>query len=362
MGLFISDYITRPLANGRALRTPAIWQLAVEAQAGLWDAIPAEEIEVPGDACVALVKADESVLSALAGLKGVVRLPDSLDAPLDSKRAAIDILLQRIGVTGAEIDAAKPLDMTVGDALGWAIGARPARGWVKDIHALDAKLARGIAAATRSFRSGPYGTSQITDFSGVADQNPLSVSSRYAGPMIAGGAQLRCLTGQVRPAAADAGSYYTTSLTRPCEYWYQVATWPSTDYSAPSLCIASPNTASRDNYYVFYDNNANSVQVVRVDNNADTSVGTSASVSPANGWYVAIAAPDASAIEAWHSTDATTWTRDKQVTDATYQSGFAAMFQGSTTARINLDGGGPISAAAAAAVPLARRRSSLICR
>jgi hypothetical protein len=362
MGVFISEYLARALPNGRVLRTPAIWRLAVEAEAGFWDGVPAEEIELPGDMCIALVKADETVLGTVAGLKGVVRLPDALDAPLAGGRAALDPILQRAGLTGQEIDAAKPFDASLGDALDWVIRARPAHGWIKDIRALDAKLARGMAAATRPFRSGPYGTPQITDFSGIADQNPLSVGGRYAGPMISGGAQLRCLSGQVRAASTDAGSYYATALTRPCEYWYQVATWPSSDYSAPSLCIANPNSAGRDNYYVFYDNGSNTVQVVRVDNGSDTSVGTSASVSPANGWHIAIAAPDGSTIEAWHSTDGTSWTRDKQVTDATYQSGFAAMFQGSTTARINLDGGGAIGVAAAAAVPLGRRRSSLICR
>jgi hypothetical protein len=292
----------------------------------------------------------------------VTRLQAGLDAPAGSVGAALDLLLQRVGIGGPEIDAEKPFDRSLAEALDWAIRARPVLGWVKDLRALDARLSRGVAAATRPFRSGPYGTAQITDFSGVADQNPLSVSGRYAGPMISSGTQLRCLSGQVRPAASDAGSYYATSLTRPCEYWYQVATWPSSDYSAPSLCIASPNSAARDNYYVFYDNGGNTVQVFRVDNNSDTSVGTSASVSPASGWHIAIAAPDSATLEAWHSTDGTSWIRDKQVTDATYQAGFAAMFQGSTSARINLDGGGAIGAAAAAAVPLARRRSSLICR
>jgi hypothetical protein len=362
MGLFISDYVARSLASGRAVRTPAVWRLAVEAAAGFWDGIAAEEIELPGDVCIAVVKAGEAVLGALVGLKGVTRLPDALDAAAGGRGGAIDLLLQRLGISGPEIDAARPFERSLGDALDWAIRARPAHGWAKDIRALDARLGRGAAAATRPFRSGPYGTAQITDFSGIADQNPLSVAGRYAGPMISGGTQLRCLSGQVRPAASDAGSYYATSLTRPCEYWYQVATWPSSDYSAPSLCMAGANSAARDNYYVLYDNGGNSVQVFRVDNDSDTSVGTSASVSPANGWHIAIAAPDSATLEAWHSTDGTSWVRDKQVTDATYQSGFAAMFQGSTSARINLDGGGAMGAAAAVAAPPARRRSSLICR
>lgn len=203
--------------------------------------------------------------------------------------------------------------------------------------------------------AGAFPDTPILDSFTGTDEDPLSGSGNWAGPIFSGMAQMKRVSNASQQSllvGGQSGSSYWNAATfsGTVQVYVTITTWWSNASSDFWLWChgGSENTASADGYQLYVPHGGNWL-VVRVDNTVVTQLGASLGTQViSNGDAVGLECGGTGTLQAYYRASAGSWgTFGSSRSDSTYTSGHIGVSKGYADSTSVLDdfGGGTVASA-----------------
>ncbi len=202
-------------------------------------------------------------------------------------------------------------------------------------------------------QAGAFPDTPILDAFNRANEDPLSGSGNWAGPILPGMAQMKGVSNALMqstlvPSASGSSYWAASTFSGSVQAYSTIPTWWANASSDFWLWCqgANENTASADGYQLYVPHGGNWL-VVRVDNTVGTQLGAALGTQTVNsGDGIGLDCGGTGTLQAWyHAALASTWsTLGTSRSDTTYTSGHIGVSKGfvDTTSVLDDFGGGTV--------------------